>query len=115
MKGRITSQKTYRLPKRTLDELAMLVGKEVVRNTTEGIIVAVEHFATEYRVKEKLETEYQVKKKLAQEAEEGAEELTVHEGRGRSYKVRKLKGEEFECTSSLGALDAVTRTGMMCT
>ena len=36
---------------RTLEDLDMLVGEGVVRNATEAIVVAVEHVATEYKIK----------------------------------------------------------------
>ena len=49
-----TKQKNYRLPQSTLENLDYLVDLGLVRNATEGIIVAVERMTTEERTKRKL-------------------------------------------------------------
>jgi hypothetical protein len=67
-----TPTRNYRLPKGTLDNLQLLIDAKIVRNATEGIIVAVEHLVAEYGLRKKLQQK---------------EDVTIHEGKNQSYKT----------------------------
>lgn len=45
-----TSQRSFRLPDRTLNQLDFLVNKGAGKSGTEAVIIAIEHMYTEYQL-----------------------------------------------------------------